>query len=62
MKGGNGTCSPLLLFLPLLLQVRLPDGDSIVLDDDGDDLGSGGGRSKVSQRGEIIDAEFRELN
>ncbi len=52
--------SPPLLLL-LLLQVRLPDGESIVLDDDGDDFSSSG-RSRVSQRGEVIDAEFRELN
>lgn len=42
------------------LQVRMPEGDTVVLDDDSDSL-SGGGPGSGQQYGEVVDAEFRDI-
>lgn len=48
--------------LVCLHQVRMPEGDTVVLDDDDDQpLPGGGGSSSGQQYGEVVDAEFRDL-
>lgn len=38
----------------------MPEGDTVILDDDSDSL-SGGGPGSGQQYGEVVDAEFRDI-
>jgi hypothetical protein len=42
------------------LQVRMPEGDTVVLDDE-EPFSSGGGSVSGQQFGEVVDAEFRDI-
>jgi hypothetical protein len=48
------------LLLLLLLQVRMPEGDTVVLDDS-EPLSSDKSGGQQQQYGEVVDAEFKDL-
>jgi hypothetical protein len=56
----------LLMMMTMLVlpQVRMPEGDSVVLDDSDEPGSSSNSRRKAGAavQGDVIDAEFRDLN
>jgi hypothetical protein len=57
-------CHPwCLLWSNVCVQVRMPEGDSVVLDDSDSPSSSSSSRQKAgaAAQGDVIDAEFRDL-